>query len=63
MLIGRSWRVWAEVGAYRRKLVVMGGSWCLWAKVCTGSYRWKFVGMSGSRDLLVKVSNQNSGIL
>ena len=32
MLASRSWCSRAEVDDYEQKLVVMGGSWCLWAK-------------------------------
>ena len=39
--MGRIWRLQAEVGARRQKLVLVGRSWRLWAEV--GAFKfWKF---------------------
>ena len=32
MLMSGGW-LWAEIGAYRRRLVLMIGRWCLWLDV------------------------------
>ena len=38
--MGGRWHLWAEVGAYRRKLMLMGNSWCLQAGVGANGGSW-----------------------
>lgn len=48
--------LWATDGAYRRKLVVIGGSWCLQEDV--GAYRRILVGVGAHRRKLVLVCGE-----